>query len=34
MLLIINPEFRRDLEFLGSDKLAQLVQERFRELVE
>ncbi|KAI3674453.1 hypothetical protein L2E82_29335 [Cichorium intybus] len=33
MLLIIDPEFRRDLEFLGSDKLAQLVEERFRELV-
>ncbi|KAI3790567.1 hypothetical protein L2E82_03694 [Cichorium intybus] len=34
MLLIIDPEFRRDLEFLGSDKLAQLVEERFRELVD
>ncbi|KAI3768769.1 hypothetical protein L2E82_19601 [Cichorium intybus] len=34
MLLIIDPEFRRDLEFLGSDKLAQLVEERFREPVD
>ena len=31
ILLIIDPEFRRNLEFLGSDKL---VMERFHELVE
>ncbi|KAI3700743.1 hypothetical protein L2E82_45381 [Cichorium intybus] len=34
MLLIIDPKFRRDLEFLGSDKLAQPVDERFREPVD
>ena len=34
ILLIIDPEFRRNLEFLGSDKLTQLVVEKFHELVE
>ncbi|KAI3506185.1 hypothetical protein L1887_28541 [Cichorium endivia] len=34
MLLTIDPEFRRDFEFLGPYELIQLVEERFREQVE